>query len=85
MSLPIKEFLGNSAIFKLDIIDLPDGVEHALKYRFVSLKRELYGKNNTDICAIVLRLACRSPEDFTDLMHGFVYGILTEPEEAAKV
>lgn len=85
MALPIKEYLGQSTIFDLHLIDLPDTVEHALHYRFCVLKREWASRSNEDIIIEAIKQASRSQESIDDLTRGMLYGILTDSSNAAFV
>ena len=85
MSLPIKELLGKSHLFKLNIIDLPDATERALEYSNALLQRELYGKNPKEIDSIVLAKSARGRESYIDSMRGLLYGILVNSDECAKL
>lgn len=85
MSLPIKEFLGQSKLFELDILDLPDSVEHSLYYRYVVLQRAWHGKGTGDINSDVLTQAARSTEAYSDLMQGLLYGMLSDPLHSFNV
>ena len=89
MSLPIKEFLGQSHLFDIGIINLPDNVEYSLFYRYSLLMNELEGKNERS--SIVLKLLTKglategSAEAHNDLMQALLYGILVSKDDFAEV
>lgn len=85
MTLPIAAFLGKSAVFNLQIIDLPDAVEHALRYKYSTFSSDFSRENRDKVVPLVIKSAARSQESCHDIIQALLYGMLTDSSEAPWV
>lgn len=85
MALPIKSLLGQSALFDLSPIELPDGVEHRLYYCYSLLERAWFGKEDEQLTIAVLQQASKGREAYAEVVLGLLYGILAFPSQRQTV